>query len=251
MLAVVAEDAAKLRDAIDTQADTMNRTIHGLEWSGAAFQAAGDRADREKTQQRAVATAYDDLSTALHGAENEAGWLIVEIKRTVHNLPADWSVADDFNITYHKDADKNAVDSTYATLTSLADQLGQAMDKWAPKIAEAVNAISATAPVSAEKCVANPADQFTAQQAQEDIKAVRNGTADASTLARLKSATDLDAEQKDALANGRNANLPQFEYLQGMSQAMNGMSAEPRSTDRVCGFVCAPAACRQPFPGVG
>ncbi|AHH21063.1 hypothetical protein NONO_c62930 [Nocardia nova SH22a] len=229
-LGEIAADAAKIRDAIDTDADMMNRTIHGLDWSGAAFEAAADRADREKTQQRAVATAYDDLATALQGAEGDTGWLIEQIQSHVRNnsFPG-WTIGEDYVIDTH-DVDnpdlQQRADNATASLKSLSQQLGEAIDKWAPKIAEAVGSISGTAPATAEKHTENPADQFTAQQAEADLEAVRNGTADAATLERLRAATDLTPEDKDALANGKGVNLPQFEYLQALSKGMNGMSGE-------------------------
>ncbi|MEV5648189.1 hypothetical protein AB0L57_08055 [Nocardia sp. NPDC052254] len=225
MLAEIAGDAVKLRDAIDTDADMMNRTIHGLDWSGAAFQAAADRADREKTQQRAVATAYDDLATALQAAESDTGWLIGQIQLVVRNNSfPHWTIGDDYVVTPADSTLQEQADNATVSLQSLADQLGQAMDNWAPKIAEAVSAISDSAPIIAEKCVVNPADQFTSQQAQADLEALRSGTADAATLERLRAATDLTSEDKDALASGKGVNLPQFDYLQALSKGMNGMS---------------------------
>ena len=229
MLQQVSTTAGTIRDAIDTRADTMQRTIHGLDWSGAANTAATGRADRERSQQRAVATAYDDLCTTLAGAEGDTGWVIDRIKQTVANLPTTWTVAEDFTVTPPKGAsapDVNQAANDTASLQSLADSLGRAMDKWAPKISQAVADIGQLAPIAAEKHTANPDDQFTAQQAQTDLQAVRNGTADAATLARLKAATTLAADEKDALANGKGVNLPQFEYLQALSKSMNGMSGQ-------------------------
>ncbi|WP_019930280.1 hypothetical protein [Nocardia sp. BMG111209] len=229
-MTAVAADAAKLRDIIDTHADTMNRTIHGLDWSGDAARAAGDRADREKAQQRAVATAYDDLSNALQGAENDTGWLIGQIQQTVRNLPPGWSVAEDFTVTAPAAADKNTAANDTASLQSLAAQLGRAMDTWAPTIAAAVQAISTTAPITKAKITDNPADKFRARQAQADLRAIRNGTADAATLERVRLATTLSQPEKDALAGGESANIPQFEYLQALSQGLNGLSGNDIAT---------------------
>ncbi|WP_153409459.1 TPR repeat region-containing protein [Nocardia macrotermitis] len=153
--------------------------------------------------------------------------MIDRIKQNLAGLPTTWTVSDNFTVTAPKGAsasDVNQAANDTASLQSLAETLGHAIDKWAPKISEAVAELGQLAPSTAEKHTVNPDDQFTAQQAQTDLQAVRNGTADAATLARLKAATTLAADEKDALANGKGVNLPQFEYLQGLSKSMNGMN---------------------------
>ncbi|NUS42864.1 MAG: hypothetical protein HOQ24_04120, partial [Mycobacteriaceae bacterium] len=225
-LGLIATDAGKIRDAIDAQADTMHRTIHGLEWSGKAYNAATGRADREKSQQRAVATGYDNLSTAAQSAENDTGWAILQIQQTIRSLPHGWTVADDFTVTGATDADKNLAANDTTNLKNLAIHIGQAMDTWGKKITDAITEISTMAPVSAQLCYRNPLADLTPEQGKADLQAVRDGIADAATLSRIRMATDLSAQDQAALANGKQVNLPQFGYLQGFTHGMDGMSAQ-------------------------
>ncbi|MET9489465.1 hypothetical protein [Nocardia sp. NPDC006630] len=244
-LGQIAGDAGKIRDAIDTQADTLNRTIDGLDWSGAAHDGALGRADREKSQQRAVATAYDDFATALQGAEGAIDYPIGEIQSRINRMGAGWSVAEDFTVTAPNNAksskpsdnDKNDADNDTASLQGLARSIGEAMDTWAPKILDAINSISGMAPTKAQLVATNPLDALTADQARKDLQALKNGTADPATVERLRMATTLSQDAHKTLDGDtpegtkspdtdKTVNLPQFAYLDAFTQGMNGMSPD-------------------------
>ncbi|WP_239476536.1 hypothetical protein [Nocardia arizonensis] len=67
-LQAIAGHATEIADAIIAASDGMYSTIHDdLVWNGHAGQAAEDKADRERTQMRAIATAYDDLGAGGSG----------------------------------------------------------------------------------------------------------------------------------------------------------------------------------------
>ncbi|WP_280434373.1 hypothetical protein [Nocardia carnea] len=80
-LAAIATRAEGIADAILKTADSMYNAIHNdLRWEGDAARAAGDRADRDQAQIRAIATAYDDLGAACTGAVRDMEYPISEIK---------------------------------------------------------------------------------------------------------------------------------------------------------------------------
>ncbi|MFE3189601.1 hypothetical protein ACFXHA_11375 [Nocardia sp. NPDC059240] len=241
VLGQIALDAGKVRDAIDTQADTLNRTISALDWSGAAHDGALGRADSEKIQQRALATSYDNFALALEGAEGEIDYPISQIQSTLTSLPTGWSVAEDFTVTAPNqsktnkpsDNDKNQAANDSVSLQGLARAIGESMDHWAPKILDAINSISGMAPTKAQLAATNPLDQLTPDQARKDLQSLKNGTADPSTVERLRLATHLSADDSTALDTDgtKSVNLPQFGYLQAFTQAMNGMS--PADIDKL------------------
>ncbi|WP_162958791.1 WXG100 family type VII secretion target [Nocardia yunnanensis] len=69
-------------------------------------------------------------------------------------------------------------------------------------------------------------DQLTADQAKKDLQAVKDGTADDATLARIRMATTLSDQDKQDLNNGDSISLAQYPYVQAFTQGMNDMSNE-------------------------
>ncbi|MET9490201.1 hypothetical protein [Nocardia sp. NPDC006630] len=69
-------------------------------------------------------------------------------------------------------------------------------------------------------------DQLTADQARKDLQAVKDGTADDATLARIRMATTLSDYDKQELNNGDTVGLAQYPYLQTLTQGMSDMSSD-------------------------
>ncbi|MFJ4651572.1 hypothetical protein ACIP5Y_09905 [Nocardia sp. NPDC088792] len=150
-LADVATAADSIMTSFDTLADTMNRTIHDLDWSGAAAKAALGRADNEKQQIRTVATAYSNLADACSGAYAAMQPGISDLQSSIRALENDrFTVDQDFTVHDNlgdKERQEDAKNDT-ARLQSIAQSLGQSDDAWSAKIATAVGEIEKLAPVT-------------------------------------------------------------------------------------------------------
>ncbi|MFE9580121.1 hypothetical protein ACFYO1_27305 [Nocardia sp. NPDC006044] len=149
-LQAISVSATAIADAIIKASDTMFVTIHDdLTWKGEARQAAEDKADRERTQMRAIATAYDDLAAASAGAARDMAHPTAEI-RTIfeHYVVPPVTVADDWTVRGVEDWDSEA-GVQLSRLAGLASTLASADAQWGAKIAEANRELEAMAPESA------------------------------------------------------------------------------------------------------
>ncbi|WP_373863622.1 hypothetical protein [Nocardia vermiculata] len=149
-LSAIAQHASKIADAIIDAAGKMHTTIRDdLRWEGDAARAADDKADREQTQMRAIATAYDDLSAACSGAHNELNFPVSEIKKILtHYATPPVSVGDDWSVTGIEDPDSEA-GIQLSRLSGLVTTLAAADVKWSTAIATANDELSRMAPASA------------------------------------------------------------------------------------------------------
>ncbi|MFF2557318.1 hypothetical protein ACFVUS_40395 [Nocardia sp. NPDC058058] len=238
----VAPKAELIATGIRDAADDMRKAIDGLNWSGEGRQGAEGRADRERTQMRSVADAYDDLATACRNGQNALAPMVVTARQTVTTLrdsgfevdDTDWSVSDPYNYPAALAAagdDQSLIDqvntlrSTRTTeaanqtvaLQRLAADLGVADETAATAIRNALNAIEQLTPATS---ALNPA------LAAQDEAALRNGTATPEQIARFQQATTLTQQQKDDLLAGKQVNLPQgqFDYLRGFMRSTDSMS---------------------------
>ncbi len=93
----VADRATQIADVIVETSGQLHATLHDdLQWQGEARIAAGDRADREQTEMRAIATAYDDLAAACSGAGRDMTFPLAQIKSIIANyVVAPIAIADD------------------------------------------------------------------------------------------------------------------------------------------------------------
>ncbi|MGV9675277.1 hypothetical protein ACWDSJ_08355 [Nocardia sp. NPDC003482] len=167
-LAEVADRAVRIADAIVKVSNAMHTTIHDdLAWQGVARQAAGDKADREQTQMRAIATAYDDLGAACAGAARDLEHPIAEAKTILqHYAVPPVAVADDWTVTGVEDWDSEA-GVQLSRLPALVDSLARADTTWSAAIAAANGELAALAPAAA-LAAANSAVQ---QDKQRDDRA--------------------------------------------------------------------------------
>ncbi|WP_040806249.1 hypothetical protein [Nocardia concava] len=150
-LADVASSANGIVITIDDTAETVQRTIHNLQWSGAAATAALGRADHEYTQIKAVATAYFNLADACSQAYAAMQPVISDLKSSVKALEADgFTVDQDFTVKDARSDNKRADDAANDTirLQNLAKSLGESDDTWAGKVTTAIGEIEKLAPIT-------------------------------------------------------------------------------------------------------
>lgn len=148
-LQAVAVSATAIADAIIKASDTMYATIHDdLAWSGEARQAAEDKADRERTQMRAIATAYDDLATASAGAARDMAHPLAEIRAIFqHYVVSPVTVADDWTVSGVEDWNSEA-GMQLSRLAGLVSTLESSDAQWGANIAQANQELDAMAPES-------------------------------------------------------------------------------------------------------
>lgn len=150
-LAEVASAANGIVITIDNAADTVQRTIHNLDWSGGAATAALGRADHEYTQIKAVATAYFTLADACSQAYSAMQPVISDLQASVKALEADsYTVDQDFTVhdTKNDKARADTAKNDTIRLQALAESLGTSDDTWAAAITAAIADIEKLAPVT-------------------------------------------------------------------------------------------------------
>lgn len=147
-LQAVADNATRIAEAIITASNTMHGTIYGLAWKGDARSAAEGRADREQIQMRAIAIAYDDLSTACAGAARDMANPLSEIRSIFqHYVALPVTVGDDWSISGVEDWNSEA-GVQLSRLGGLASTLETFDAQWGAKIAAANDELAAMAPES-------------------------------------------------------------------------------------------------------
>lgn len=109
-LSEVGAAATKIADAVLQASDSMYTAIHdGLAWQGEAKTAADAKSETERTQMRAIVTAYDDLGTACTTAFGAMEHPLAEIKTILKTyVVAPVSISDDWTITGVEDWDSEA-----------------------------------------------------------------------------------------------------------------------------------------------
>lgn len=148
-LATVGDAATKIGDAVLKASDSMYTAIHdGLDWKGEAATAAENKADTERTQMRAIVTAYDDLGTAAKGAFSEMEHPLAEIKTILRTyVVSPIAISDDWTVTGVDDWDSEA-GLELQRLSGLLSTLLTADAKWGQQITDAVGELQRMAPDS-------------------------------------------------------------------------------------------------------
>jgi uncharacterized protein YukE len=146
-----AKSAADIADSVLATANRMHSTIYDLQWSGQARSEAEDKADRERNQIRAIAAAFDELSTAMSRAAGELEHPISEVRSILrHYAVPPVSVSDDWLITGVDDWNSEA-GSQLSRLGGLVATLVSADTQWGAKIAQINDDIVLMAPESARQ----------------------------------------------------------------------------------------------------
>lgn len=136
-LAGIANRSNQIADVVLKTSNSMHTVIHDLAWRGQARDAAEDKADREQTQMRTIATAFYDLGTACAGAARDMQYPLSEIKTLFeHYVVAPVMVADDWSITGIDDWNSEA-GTQLSRLNGLVSALTTADAQWGAKIADA------------------------------------------------------------------------------------------------------------------
>lgn len=146
----VAANAGKIGDAIVSASNSVYTTLHDdLHWSGAAKNAAEDRAVREQREMRAVATAYYDLESASESLHGAIEYSVGQIKQLVQLHEVEPVViGNDQAWTVHGMTDENEAANLSSSLISFATTIAEADAQWKPKIQEAIDEIRRMAPIS-------------------------------------------------------------------------------------------------------
>ncbi|WP_280422347.1 hypothetical protein [Nocardia carnea] len=173
-LAAIATRAEGIADAILKTADSMYNAIHNdLRWEGDAARAAGDRADRDQAQIRAIATAYDDLGAACTGAVRDMEYPISEIKSILNNYAhPPVAVADDWAISGIEDWNSES-GIQLSRLAGLVDSLNSADQKWGREISEANDLLLELAPESTLLASNSAIDDAKTDSSRADPERVR------------------------------------------------------------------------------
>ncbi|MGW4243798.1 WXG100 family type VII secretion target [Nocardia sp. NPDC004722] len=233
------QKAKTLGDTLDTAARSVDGSHHY--WIGDAGDSMRDRHDEIHGDAKTVKTALENGATA---ARNGAT-AIQNAKTTLLNKVSDaessgFTVSDtgevkistgmmmilqyarDDKATLQAGLEHRAEEYQKAIQAALTD-CGTADDDAMTAVNNAFANLTTTQiqqPTTAEL------DQLTADQARKDLQAVKDGTADDATLARIRMATTLSDYDKQELNNGDTVGLPQYPYLQAFTQGMNDMSGE-------------------------
>ncbi len=144
-----AANAGKIGDAVDLASQTVHRTLHDdLHWSGAAKNAAEDRADREQREMRAVATAYYDLQTAAESLYRGLEYPVQQLKQLIELHEVEPVViGNDQKWTVYGMTDQDEAANLSASLVGLATTIADVDAQWQPKIAQAIDEIRCMAPI--------------------------------------------------------------------------------------------------------
>ncbi|MFD3508798.1 WXG100 family type VII secretion target [Nocardia sp. NPDC058666] len=173
----LSDRATGIADALITVSNTMYTTITELAWQGAAMQAAETKAERERTQMRAIATAYDDLSAACGGAARSMAHPLAEIRTIFHHyVVPPVAVADDWSISGVKDWNSEA-GVQLSRLAGLVSTLNTADAQWGAKVAEANAELEVMAPQSALNDATKAIEDTKKQDSRTDPDRIRTSAA--------------------------------------------------------------------------
>ncbi|PSR67181.1 hypothetical protein C8258_16255 [Nocardia sp. MDA0666] len=174
----VADRAGQIADAIVKVAGTLHKTIHDdLAWQGAAARAAEDKADREQTQIRAIATAYDDLSAACAGAARDLQYPVAEIKTIFqHYVVPPVAVADDWSATGIQDPNSEA-GVELSRLSGLVASLRTADAQWSAAIATANDELTKMASAATLTAIKVADQSFKSMDSRADPDRIRTSAA--------------------------------------------------------------------------
>ncbi|MFD4461607.1 hypothetical protein [Nocardia sp. NPDC058480] len=222
-LSAVGVHATQIADQIIKTTGTAHTTVHGLAWQGDARRAAENKADREQTQMRAIATAYDDLGGACAGAANAMQFPLSEIKMIFqHYVVAPVAVADDWTVTGVEDWDSEA-GIQLQRLSGLADSLLTADALWGGKIATANAELAAMAPADALQKANSEIQQYRSKDGRSDPDRMRTSAAAFQQAFGRLPATAVDWTTAEAL--NPNSYDPKYK---GVDPEVRAVKIEPR-----------------------
>lgn len=173
----VATNATQIADAIVKSSGSMHATVCDLLWQGEARQAAEAKADREQTQMRAIATAYDDLAAACAGAAASMADPIATIKSIILTyVHPPVSIGDDWSIEGVEDWNSEA-GVQLSRLSGLASTLFAADAQWGAAIAAANGELESMAPAAALTAATSVIQADKADDTRADPDRIRTSAA--------------------------------------------------------------------------
>ncbi|NNH73823.1 hypothetical protein HLB23_28890 [Nocardia uniformis] len=238
-LASIATKADEIAKGLQDSATTMDSTIDAMTWSGEGRNGADYRSNRERDQMNLLADQWTNLAIVSRAHQETLGGLVSTAITNVRavrddgfDVAEDWKVTDRYNYqkAFAAITDDSALSQSYRdTLTEmqtsrgndatnntvllqrLAESLRDEDAATATDIRNTLNAIEALAPASTT--------ELTPTAAEQDGKAIADGTATKEEIARISARLgeiNLTPDQLQALERGETVNLPPGElaYLQ-------------------------------------
>lgn len=173
----VADNATAIADVITTTGNGMQNAIYGLAWTGEARTAAEGRADREQSQVRAIATAYDELAAICSAAARDISHPVSEIGSIFqYYVSPPVTVGDDWSIDGVEDWNSES-GIQLARLSGLVGTLQSLDAQWGAKIAAANDALAAAAPPSALATINASISATVADDPRSDPERLRTSAA--------------------------------------------------------------------------
>lgn len=241
-LDTLATRAEKIVTTIRDAADSLERCIEGMNWSGEGRKGAENRVTAERQQMRTLATAFEALATACRDGQAAMSPTLDKLRSGLkwlgengYAVANDWTVTDTFNYSAATSADTderfkdqltalqnsraNEAANQTVTMQQLALGYGVADDACAQAIGDAVSDIQVLAPDAAG---------LSPKVADKDLADIQSGRATPEQIARLQAATTLTDQQLDDLVAGRPVNIPQgqFDYLREVMRDLDDTSVD-------------------------
>ncbi|RMI29896.1 TPR repeat region-containing protein [Nocardia stercoris] len=236
---------------LEAQLGRMVTQFSDTTWTGVAHDAACDRFTQENDDDRRLGADIKDLGTAVtaasSGLANEVRVLMGKVADAEHDKdPYPLTVSDKWEVQ----ATFSASHPTEAQIKSAQDQINRhqglinaAYTSLALAIVVQTKGINDAAAkiVARGELIARGIDDThlsdadiskygmnddPAGTAAQDVKALEDGTATPEQIARLQAQSTLTPDELESIKDGKPANITpaQFQYLQGVMQAENGMS---------------------------
>ncbi|MFJ4650448.1 WXG100 family type VII secretion target [Nocardia sp. NPDC088792] len=234
--------AQSLGNTLDAAARSVDGSSHY--WIGTAGDSMRDRHDEIHGNATTIKTALENgVTAARNGATAIQAAKTALLKQVTTAEDAHFTVSDTGEVKMSTDmlllmrlTDLKSAQTLEAGLQSRAEDYQKAIQAALTDCGTADdqamtavnNAFANLTTTQVDPLAVIPPDQLTPDQARKDLQAVKDGTADADTLARIHAATTLSDDDKQKLDNGASdtVGLAQFPYLQAFTQGMNGMSGE-------------------------
>lgn len=234
--------ATTIGDQVEADGLNIQSTITGMDWSGAFRNAAVSRANREQVQFTRVDDAFEELSKAITDGHTSMSHISESLKTgadgweaTGYDVAEDWTVTDRYNYALAESMfkDDNAAlellanmksvrANNAATATTQLQRLAVEFDEADTTCAAAIGAASTS--ISTLTPLESALGGGIADQIGEKL---RDGK-ELSDFERrvLEAGTNLDADELEALKNGKPATMTQgeFDFLKEIVGDLDGLT---------------------------
>ncbi|MET8424501.1 WXG100 family type VII secretion target [Nocardia sp. NPDC004860] len=236
------QKAKTLGDTLDAAARSVDGSHHY--WIGDAGDSMRDRHDEIHGDAKKVKTALENGATAArNGATAIQAAKTTLLSKVSDAEGAHFTVGDTGEVKVSTDMllilkltgqDSSSTSTLLASLEHRAEEYQKAIQAALTDCGTADdnamtavnNAFANLTTTQIQQPTTDQLDQLTADQARQDLQAVKDGTADDAALARIRMATTLSDYDKQELNDGNSVGLAQYPYLQAFTQGMNDMSSD-------------------------